>query len=226
MTDKPRNKSVDQLLKKTITEVRDTFWYDDISILFNYDRIDEFFPTTDMSIEEKFNSLVRLSIYISICLTVYSGNSKYLYIFILSMLLTFLIYYNMSDNLNENYHSKEYVKPTLNNPFMNILPDDYLKRPNRESLNKLNQYKNPSLDNYIDDKYNYNLYKDADDIFNRNTNQRQFYTMPVTTIPNEQSKLAKWLYSTPPTCKEGNGDQCVKNNWEFLKDSKIRNGIF
>ena len=109
---------------------------------------------------------------------------------------------------------------------MNVMPDDYIKRPNRESINKANQYINPNLNKKIEDKCNFNLYKDADDIFERNTTQRQFYTMPVTTIPNEQTKLAKWLYLMPPTCKEGNGDQCVKYNWEFLKDSKIRNGIF
>ena len=132
----------------------------------------------------------------------------------------------MSDKLIEKYSDVQYVKPSLNNPFMNILPDDYIKNPNRESFNKINQYKNPNLDLSIEKKCGYNLYSDADDIFNKNTTQRQFYTMPVTTIPNEQTKLANWLYSTPPTCKEGNGDQCVKYNWEFLKDSKIRNGIF
>jgi hypothetical protein len=218
--------SDDKLLKETVTIVKDKFWHNDIEILFKYDRMDEFFPSKDMTLEEKLNSLTRLSMYLSAVLTAYTGNTKYLYIFIITLALTYLIYRNMSDSLTESFQEKEYVKPTLNNPFMNVMPGDYLKRPNRESISKLNHYVNPKLNSKIDSKYNYNLYKDADDIFNRNTNQRQFYTMPVTTIPNEQTKLAKWLYMMPPTCKEGNGDQCVKYNWEFLKDSKIRNGIF
>ena len=216
----------DELLKKTITIIKDKFWLDDIDVLFRSDRMDEFFPSSDMTLEEKLNSITRLSVYLSVSLTLCTGKCGYLYIAILTMLFTYLMYSNMTELKTENYEGSNYVSPTINNPFMNILPDDYIKQPNRESLNKLNQYRNPVLSKYIEEKCNYNLYQDADDIFNRNTTQRQFYTMPVTTIPNEQGKLGKWLYQTPPTCKEGNGDQCVKYNWEFLKDSKIRNGIF
>ena len=41
----------------------------------------------------------------------------------------------------------------------------------------------------------------------------------VTTIPNEQTKFADWLYNTPDTCKEGNGAQCVANNYSPLYTS-------
>mgnify|MGYP001199956378 CR=1 FL=1 len=222
----PNNSKNTNLLKKTITIVRDSFWNKNIDILVRYDRMTEFIPTNDMTLEEKLNSITRLSIYLSAILTAYTNNTKYLYFFIMTLLLTHLIYVNMSDKLLETFSDEMYVKPSVNNPFMNILPDDYIKNPNRESINKLNQYKNPNLNQSIEKKCGYNLYSDVDDIFNKNITQRQFYTMPVTTIPNEQTKLANWLYSTPPTCKEGNGDQCVKYNWEFLKDSKIRNGIF
>ena len=160
----PNTSKNTHLLKKTITIVRDSFWNKNIDILVRYDRMTEFIPTNDMTLEEKLNSITRLSIYLSAILTAYTNNTKYLYFFIMTLLLTHLIYVNMSDKLL--------------------------------------------------------------DIFNKNITQRQFYTMPVTTIPNEQTKFANWLYATPPTCKEGNGDQCVKYNLEFLKDSKIRNGIF
>jgi hypothetical protein len=49
----------------------------------------------------------------------------------------------------------------------------------------------------------------VDDLFNRNTSQRQFYTTPVTTIPNDQTGFARWLYKLPETCKE-NQSNCLK----------------
>tara|TARA_B100000683_G_C12374974_1_gene508758 strand:+ start:209 stop:865 length:657 start_codon:yes stop_codon:yes gene_type:complete len=207
----------EKLLKKPTTIVEDPFWYDHIEILFQKNRINEFFPTHDMSIEENLNSLVRLSIYVSITLSIYTSNYKYLYIGIMTMIFTALIYRNRSIDISENFEEKIYVRPTRNNPFMNILQDDYVTRPTRESLNKANSYVNKDLNKYIDTKYSYNLYKDADDIFDRNTTQRQFYTMPVTTIPNEQTKFAKWLYGRQPTCKEGNGNQCVANNYNYVR---------
>ena len=217
------------LLKQKTIEKRDLFWYDDPTILIATDRLDEFFPSKPMTIEEQLNATIRLLSYISIILTVYSGNINYIYIPIFGLIITYLIYKHSKDkSINKvkkedfvsNYnHNKNYVLPTIDNPFMNVQFDDYIKNPNREALNKLNNYKNPKLDNLIEQKFNYNLYKDVSDIFDKNNSQRQFYTMPVTTIPNEQTLFAKWLYNTPPTCKENNGNQCVANNFYNLKQS-------
>lgn len=223
------NNKLNGLLKNPLHIRKDKFWYMDPSVIFNYQRIDEFFPSSDMTIEEQLNSFVRLSIYLSVILYLYTFNINYLYIFIITLIFTYLIYtYSNINTKVENYENNKskIITPTLNNPFMNILHDDYINNPKREAASKLNCYINPNIDKLIDDKFNYNLYKDASDIFGRNTNQRQFYTTPITTIPNEQGKLANWLYKTPPTCKEGNGMQCMKNNYEHLKDSNIRNGIF
>ena len=52
---------------------------------------------------------------------------------------------------------------------------------------------------------------DVNDVFAKHNSQRQFYTMPVTDICNDQTNFAKWLYLTPPSCKEGNGLQCSAN---------------
>jgi len=39
-------------------------------------------------------------------------------------------------------------------------------------------------------------------LYGKSNSQRQYYQMPSTTIPNEQTSFAKWLYATGPTCKE------------------------
>ena len=47
----------------------DPFWYKNYDILFSNERYSEFFPTSQMSITEKMNSITRLGIYIGILLT-------------------------------------------------------------------------------------------------------------------------------------------------------------
>ena len=39
-----------ELLKKTIINEKDPIWYDNFSILFEYNRLSEFFPSSDMTI--------------------------------------------------------------------------------------------------------------------------------------------------------------------------------
>ena len=94
---------------------------------------------------------------------------------------------------------------------MNISLNDYVKNPNRESIIKNGE--NNNINEQINDKFNINLYKDVGDIFGKENSQRQFYTTPITTIPNDQGKFAKWLYKVPKTCKEGSGLQCNSNNY-------------
>lgn len=87
------------------------------------------------------------------------------------------------------------VSPTKDNPFANVLLSDYVIDPERP---RACPYDKKAIDN----QFYYNVYRDVDDIFEKNNGQRQFYTMPYTTIPNEQTKFAEWLYKTPKTCKE------------------------
>ena len=78
--------------------IKDKFWLDDISILYRKDRLTEFFPSNQMTTIEKMNALVRLSIYSGIILTLFTGNYLYLYIPIITLIITALIYYFQKDN--------------------------------------------------------------------------------------------------------------------------------
>ena len=145
------------------------------------------------------------------------------------MFLSYLIHSIYIKNSSENFignseNSVEYVNPTFDNPFMNIQYDDYVKNPNRESVSKkfLGDTKTTKdINSVIDDKFNYNLYKDMSDIYDKNNSQRQFYTNPVTTIPNDQSSFANWLYNNGPTCKEKNYVKCDMLNYNNLKQSSL-----
>ena len=52
---------------------------------------------------------------------------------------------------------------------------------------------------------------EINDIYERNFSERQFYTVPATTIPNDRKSYEQWLYYRDKTCKENNGIQCYKN---------------
>jgi hypothetical protein len=50
---------------------------------------------------------------------------------------------------------------------------------------------------------------DPGDTFNRTQSQRQWVTMPSTTIPNDKESYQNWLYRVEGrTCKEGNMSAC------------------
>jgi hypothetical protein len=61
----------------------------------------------------------------------------------------------------------------------------------------------------VDKNFNERLFKDVGDLYAKMSSQREFYTVPSTTIPNNQTEFAEWLYGTGATCKEGNGSQCI-----------------
>ena len=63
----------------------DLFWKDDISILYNVDRLTEFFPSSDMNFDEKLNALVRLCTYAGVLLYLYHRNKRYTYVNMLYM---------------------------------------------------------------------------------------------------------------------------------------------
>ena len=189
------------------------FWMKDYKILFYKEYLTDFFPTKEMTVIEKLNSIFRLSIYISVLLYLLTNNYLYLYIMIIVGAFTYFIYYTQKDNielyfnsipnsitniLEENTKVKTDILPSTENPFMNInlITDDKAKEPAPSSWN------NNEIQNEIEDKFGYNLYRDVGDLYGKSNSQRQYYTMPSTTIPNNQTSFAKWCYSVGPTCKE------------------------
>jgi len=192
----------------------DDFWSNNYKILFTKDNLSKFIPNSQMTNIEKLNALMRLSIYLGLALFIFTNKSEYLLIFVIMAVFTVFIYkyqqdkielfFNSMENSNFNKIQKALLKkeseiePTVDNPMMNInlITDDKTKEPAPQSWN------NDELKDKIEEKYNHNLYRDVGDLYGKSNSQRQFYTMPSTTIPNNQTSFAKWCYSTGPTCKE------------------------
>jgi hypothetical protein len=99
------------------------------------------------------------------------------------------------------------TKPNAKNPFMNVLVDELKYNPGRPPAESV---LDPAVKIQLDDFFRTEFSNDPTDVFGRSQSQRQFITMPSTSIPNDVDSYQNWLYRIPgKTCKEGNPDACV-----------------
>ena len=92
------------------------------------------------------------------------------------------------------------------NPFNNVLIPEIKYAPTRGAAPDL---RTSQARIALDDYFRVQWYSDPTDVFGKNQSQREFVSMPSTTIPNDQTSYQNWLYKIPgKTCKEGNPDAC------------------
>ena len=97
--------------------------------------------------------------------------------------------------------------PSARNPFMNVLIDEIKYNPSRPPAASV---MDPSIQISLDDFFRTEFARDPTDVFGRNQSQREFYTMPSTSIPNDVGSYMNWLYKIPgKTCKEGGREACL-----------------
>lgn len=198
----------------------ENIWYQDPVNFITQDNFFAIWPSKEMSFTEQLNSLMRFSLYFALIVFLIKKDPNILFIPIFMGIFTYYIFMvdsknkktdkEMMENMNiekDSVTGKPCYKPSSENPFMNILMTDYVKNPSRAPACTMNNKLKKQVNKYFDA----NLFRDVDDIFHKNASDRQFYTTPNTTIPNDQTAFAKWLYQLGPTCKEGNGDVCYKN---------------
>lgn len=96
--------------------------------------------------------------------------------------------------------------PTPSNPFMNVLVHEVKYNPTRAAAAPVDC---PAVKETLENFFRVQWWSDPTDIYGKNQDQRQFYTMPSTSIPNDQQSFQDWLFKIPgKTCKEGNRAAC------------------
>jgi hypothetical protein len=180
------------------------FYIYDYKVLF--DNWYNIFPNKNMSRNELFNSLTRFGgLLIILFYIINSTLWWYIIPFVLIIVSLFAGFKDEEINDENSKKDKQYdIKkrcrlPTNNNPYMNLLVNDSnVDLPACEYDKKL-----------VDSKYKFNLYQNSNDLFDKKNLERQFYTMPITTIPNNTIEFGKWLYNTSGNCKY-DGTRCLQ----------------
>ena len=112
--------------------------------------------------------------------------------------------------------------PTSTNPLSNVLISDYLANPQKKpaapadnenvNVDILSQAKetvkrlNPTNPEIAD-----KLFGDLAQDYEFERSMQRFYSMPSTTIPNDQGAFAEFCYGSMVSCKEGNQFACARN---------------
>ena len=192
---------------KTIEEL----WYKNPKDFFlNAENLIKFIPDAKMTLNEQLNAAFRFSVYFSVVVGTIRQDVRVLFFAVFVGIVTFIIGYNEDQksairenlmqemNLQQDRKKRVCSLPTKENPFMNVLISDYKTFPTKPAACSIN---NKDVKKSINE-YSENMYMDADDVFAKNSGDRQFYTNPATTIPNSQTEFAHWLYNNGATCKE------------------------
>lgn len=204
-------------------------WYEDILSFLTLENYYIVLPLQSQTIEEKLNAIARFFIYFGIIMALVRSNANHLLWGIVVLVITIIIYKNhkkTSDTISNFLKAQDVdvidssvcKRTTIDNPFMNPTVDEY---GTKTDYNKACPITNEKIYNKINDNFTERMFQDCGDIYGKTASQRQFYTVPNTSIPNDQDGFAKWLYSTPPTCKEGNGFACMT---QIFDDAQRRAG--
>lgn len=103
-------------------------------------------------------------------------------------------------------HSQTETMPTARNPFMNVLIDEIKYNPTRAPAKYIGD---PNVQGSLDSFFRVQWSSDPTDVFGKTQSQRQFITMPSTSIPSDRGSFQDWLYKIPgKTCKEGGREAC------------------
>lgn len=200
---------------------KEKIWYENLSGFITPTNYFVLLPTQSMTLEERLNAILRFFLYLGILLAFIKADARYLFFGIMAAIISILIYETNRRRmkqaeafLNEKkidvVDNKVCSISTVDNPFMNTTVADLGYNPERPAACSIT---NESVADQMDENFNARLFKDVSDLYGKLASQRQFYTMPNTSIPNDQTGFAEWLFGTGPSCKEGNGLACYSNRY-------------
>ena len=211
------------------------FWLYNPTVLFDKEQILEIWPKPEMELARKLNAITRIVIVLTIIGLIITRSGKLLVTSIITLVALVILYKTQyeddeKDKLKEKFMKEgfesgdgndegkfikvfrdTFTNPTKKNPMMNVLMSDYKYDPKKKRAA-------PAYNNNIRMEINKaakpqgKLFKDLGDSLAFENTMRNFYSMPNTTIPNDQKAFAEFCFGEMTSCKEGNTDACAKVN--------------
>jgi len=213
-----------------------TFWLNDPTILFNKEHITELWPTGKMTLAAKLNAITRIVILLSILGYLVTRSFKIPISAIVTIVILIIIYKTQKKKkLKEAYENISmqeeiireqletnaqgpFTQPNPANPLMNVLLPEIKDNPTRKAAA-------PSFNPVVEKEINNSagnvgidprLFVDLGDKLSFENSMRQFYPTANTRVPNDQTAFAEFCYGNMPSCKEGDGLQCIKDNPRWI----------
>lgn len=197
--------------------------------IFQTNKLLQFWPTADQSARERFQATVRFVIYATCIVYLIKRDPR---VFALGALVCSIAYYMYVSNMmsdgklrptqgdarTPNGLRGAVTLPTRQNPMMNPLLTDIVDNPDRPSAAWY-----PSVRAEIAKQWSqihpFERQRDA---------ERNFYTVPGSTIPNDQTAFAYGAYGKPfaPKCLDQGGEACDPDRFysRFPESTQLRAG--
>ena len=196
------------------------FWIHNPITLFDSTNITKLWPQPTNTFEDNLNIMTRLIIILTLAGYIIDNKPRILFIGSLCILLILTIFF-VRKHRSENFENsgiekkEEYEEIQVNNPLGNVLMNEIHTKADRkqappsycnsteheinEKTKTMIKQMNPGNSD-IEKK----LFQDLGDEFQFDNSMRQFYSMPNTQVPNNQTEFAKFCYGNLPSRKEEN----------------------
>lgn len=176
--------------------------------IFKTSELLNFWPTATQSARERVSATTRFIVYAACLVYLINRDAR---VFALGLLALAVLYYMWTMNMINDGKSfadgrtpgplrGEATLPTLDNPMGNVLMSDYADYPDRPAAAWY-----PSMRTEVQ-----NVWSQIHPFERQRDAERNFYTMPSSTIPNDQAAFAYGAYGMPfaPMCHDQGGTSC------------------
>ena len=163
-------------------------WYRDLRAAFDKDNAHKFVPLRTMNLTQQLNATFRLAVYYSVVMTLLTRNPGHLTVALIATVITAVINEMASSSYGKESFagSTRCVSPKKGNPYMNVTLADLELDPTRPAACDQSA---PAVASLVDKLDSAPL---TDGPYDRD--HSRWYTMPVTTVPNDQGAFAQALY--------------------------------